>query len=506
MNLPPMKLRSVSYLLIGLATVVVLVSLAGLLASTTQRQPLPTPDTNRVVQAVQPAIQTRDEVSTLPTPQVVVGTPEFYEQPPPRYTIAKGRNRVEPIDLVDSVTGQVTRLQNDEGIAIFGAIDDRYLLWWGGGVMHVRQLETGVDITTFPSTQANPYVPPQIAGDWLAFGYYNQTGTTYTDYTLFAANLATNEIITLTRNMNTPMGRGIDLAFGISEELAAWHVLPDTIVVYDLVNRQELTRITGIQSAFTNYNKPTLMITPGETVVTWTMGFGYDLVTKSFFQVDQRIPPGAVVNASLATMSRIYEKDRLLSWSFKANDGEMLYIRAPLLDATPSTELCAERQNLLQNGDLESIADHGLWQQTDSPNNLIVDELPAGLTDGGTWAIRLGRYANSNASIRQHLEIPSGVSALTLTFDVRALSWDFWGGDSLQVDLIDPMTGNSLLATPVQWTNVELASGDWIPMQVEIQNWPAINTPVELVFQAETDWALPTDFIIDNITLTTTCQ
>ncbi len=42
-------------------------------------------------------------------------------------------------------------------------------------------------------------------------------------------------------------------------------------------------------------------------------------------------------------------------------------------------------------------------------------------------------------------------------------------------------------------------------MQVTIQNWPGINTPVELVFQVQTDWALPTDFVIDNIQLTTTC-
>ncbi len=500
-----MKVRTISYVLIGLATAVVLLSLVGLLANATQRQPLHTTETERVVQAKQSTVQKRDEVPTLPTPQVVVGTPEFYEQPLPRYTIAKGRNRIEPIDLVDTLTGEVTNLQTDNGYAIFGMIDDRYLLWWGAGVMHVRHLETGVDITTIPSTQANPYVPPQIAGDWLAFGYYNQTGTTYTDYTLFAANLATNEIITLTRDMNTPMGSGIDLAFGISERLAAWHVLPNTIVVYDLLNRRELTRITEIQSAFTNYNRPILMITPGETVVTWTMGFGYDLVTKSFFRVDQRIPPDAVVNASLATMSRIYEKDRLLTWSFKANDGEMLNIRAPLLDATPSTELCAAGQNLVQNGDLEATADHALWQQTDSPSNLIVDELPTGLATSGDWAIRLGRYANSHAAIRQPLEIPSGVSGLTLAFDVRALSWDFWGGDRLQVDLIDPMTGNSLLATPVQWTNVELASGDWLPMQVAIESWPGINTPVELVFQVQTDWALPTDFVIDNITLTTAC-
>lgn len=205
-------------------------------------------------------------------------------------------------------------------------------------------------------------------------------------------------------------------------------------------------------------------------------------------------------------MSRIHEENRVLSWSFTYEDGTTRHVRAPLLDATPSTEPCIANQNLVQNGDLESIADHALWQQRDTASDLIVDELPPGLTDGGAWAIRLGRYADSHATIRQRIEIPSGVSALTLAFDVRALSWDFWGGDRLQVDLIDPLTGHSRLATPVQWTNVELAGDDWLLMQVAIEKWPGINTPVELVFQVQTDWALPTDFIIDNIQLTTTCQ
>src|SRR5690606_25648400 len=102
---------------------------------------------------------------------------------------------------------------------------------------------------------------------------------------------------------------------------------PDTIVVYDLENHHELTRITEIQRAFEEYNKPILMITPGETVVTWTMRFGYDLVTKSFFRIEQRRPPGADFNASLATMSRIHEKNRVLTWSFETDDGTILHIR-----------------------------------------------------------------------------------------------------------------------------------------------------------------------------------
>lgn len=447
-----------------------------------------------------------DEAPVLPTAQVVVGTPEFYEQPPPRYTIARGRSRVEPIDLVDSMTGQVTRLQTDDGHAIFGAMDDRYLLWWGAGVLHVRQLETGVDLTTFPSSQANPYVPPQMAGDWLAFGYYNQTGTTYTDYTLFAANLATHEIITLTRSLNTPIGSRIDLAFGISEQLAAWIIPPNTIAVYDLETRRELIQLTDATSAFEDHSdRPILAVTPGESVITWTDLYGYDLITQSYFRIENQ-KPADWGDGLIRDMSRIQEKNRILTWYFEMKDGTQRHVRAPLLDATPSTAPCIADQNLVANGDLESTTDHTLWQQRDNEADLLINDPPTGLADGGAWAIRLGRFANSHAAIRQRIEIPSGVGALTLAFDVRALSWDFWGGDRLQIDLVDPLTGDSLLATPVQWTNVQLASGDWLPMQVTIEQWPGINTPVDLVFAVQTDWAFPTDFTIDNIQLMTTCQ
>lgn len=44
-----------------------------------------------------------------------------------------------------------------------------------------------------------------------------------------------------------------------------------------------------------------------------------------------------------------------------------------------------------------------------------------------------------------------------------------------------------------------------MPLQVAIQDWPGIDTPVHLVFRAQTDWAFPTDFTVDNVQLATTC-
>jgi len=506
-----MKLRTLSYLLIGLATAVVLVSLAGLFTGATDRQPLRSTETQRVVQAKQPLIQNRDDVPTLPTPQVVVGTPEFYPDPQ-RYTY-----RQESVDgfpwrtlyVIDEEANHEVRLGSDRGFTVVGNINNTYLLWYffcGTNCtipsgLHAYTLTSGEDKLVY--SKATDDIGVQIGGDWTAFGHHNGRGNS--GVSLYAANIVTSEVITLTRNLGAQGSSIYGGYFGISEQLAAWFEGYDTIVVYDLERWQELTRLTDIYSAFGEHHVTIDYITPGESVITWSGRYGYDLVTHSYFRIENR-KPADWGEGLIRRVSRIQEKDRLLTWTYTMQDGTTRHVRAPLLDATPSTELCAEEQNLVQNGDLETVADHARWQQTDNSSDLIVDELPTGLATSGTWAIRLGRYAHSHAAIRQQIEIPSGVSALDLTFDVRALSWDIWGGDRLQVDLIDPLTGNSLLATPVQWTNVELASGDWLPMQVIIETWPGINTPVELVFQVQTDWALPTDFIVDNIALTTTCQ
>ncbi|MBX3012385.1 MAG: hypothetical protein KF832_12800 [Caldilineaceae bacterium] len=63
-----------------------------------------------------------------------------------------------------------------------------------------------------------------------------------------------------------------------------WFEPPGTIVVYDLHSRREISRLTEIYRAFNELPSiPILEITPGETVITWSRLFGYDLVTHSYF-------------------------------------------------------------------------------------------------------------------------------------------------------------------------------------------------------------------------------
>ncbi len=497
-----MNLRRGSYLLLGVALTILLVSglaLFSTLPQWRQGDAASLSPTHVVVQSM-----AMSEISQTPTPQVRVDIPEFYDKPVnQRYAyrneLLADRMKWRPLYLIDTHRGTETRLGDDSHGALFGTMNEDYLLWFFDGDLHAYHLATNTD--RLIAELGAPLSLPQIAKEWIAFG--EQTGAMRA--TLYAANLETQEVITLTKRLGTQGDGNLNTYFGLSPYLAAWFEPPKTIVVYDLQMRREVKRLVDLDAVFNERYVSIFDLTPGETIVTWGRSYAYDLVTQSYFRITRVRPPGAE-DLLIHDMGRAREENRMIYWELILTDGTTRHVRAPLLDATPSTEPCIANQNLVQNGDLEATAEHTLWQQTDSPSALIVDELPTGLATSGDWAIRLGRYANSHATIRQQIEVPSGVSGLTLAFDVRVLSWDFWGGDRLQVDLIDPLTGNSLLATPVQWTNVELASGDWIPMQVAIEKWPGINTPVDLVFATQTDWALPTDFSLDNIRLITACR
>jgi len=65
---------------------------------------------------------------------------------------------------------------------------------------------------------------------------------------------------------------------------------------------------------------------------------------------------------------------------------------------------------------------------------------------------------------------------------------------------------SSFLITRLCGHNTQSASPNWFLIEVEIQDWPGIDTPLILEFRSITDWALPTDFTLDNVRLVTACQ
>ncbi len=91
---------------------------------------------------------------------------------------------------------------------------------------------------------------------------------------------------------------------------------------------------------------------------------------------------------------------------------------------------CVEGQNLVQNGDLEDIAAHNLWQQRGSPSDLIVNDQPPNAPQAGQWTIHFGRASNAQPTIQQTVNLPSGVKHISLAFDVQASRWDIWGATS----------------------------------------------------------------------------
>ena len=503
------------YGLVVVVSALVVVALFALALRLLHRQPRAEAGRIHTVPVERPAIQPQQLTASAPVTQVVVGTPAFYGPPVhERYRYRNGfENRADlsgPFTLyvIDNETGQETQLGNMDGGAVYSGQNDEYMLWHflcvtGCGEfqqgLHAYAFATGVD--HFISAMSSSAIHPQIFGDWIAFGREQPKAKMAT---LYAGNLQTHEVLTLTKTLWMP-NASVNGYFGISAALAAWYDPPDGIVVYDLQNHHALTRITDLFRAFSEQTGPVYDLSVGETVVIWNGGYGYDLVTHSYFRLGRVTPPDGG-DGPFVDMSRVQEVARVLSWSFTYKDGTRRDVRAPLFDATPSATPCVEGQNLVQNGNLEDIGAHNVWQQSGSPSDLLVNDLPANSPQAGQWAIRLGRYSNAQQTIQQTLNIPSGVKHITLAFDVRALSWDIWGGDQLQVDLIDPVTNQSILATPVQWTNVQLATGGWVPLQVDIQDWPGIDTPLYLVFRATTDWAFPTDFTVDNIRFTTSCQ
>jgi hypothetical protein len=54
--------------------------------------------------------------------------------------------------------------------------------------------------------------------------------------------------------------------------------------------------------------------------------------------------------------------------------------------------------------------------------------------------------------------------------------------------------------------NRQLPSSAWLTLEVQVEGWPGIDTPVYLVLRSVTDWAIPTDFTIDNIRLVMQCD
>ncbi len=413
-----------------------------------------------------PALPRTQQVQAQPTPapgdpQVRAGTPvEVAENPllPSKRYQATHSITDPAIVVTDTVTGDIVLLGEEPGGAQWIGQSDTYLLWTFSCSAGCPTLVPGFYAYSF-ATQQNIHLLPysvwfaETRGDWVVY-LLDDTPHSH-NAQLYAINIQSQERITLSHNA------WLDFAyptFGIGEHFVVWHNVtfsaPSTIEVYDLQQRQRIASIDPDQIGRQGGSLFDFGI--GDTVITWSRNYAYDLVTNSYFTFT--VKPSDWVPRPIAESTIPTEYDRALYYSMMLTDSSTYHFRTPILDATPSMEPCVTDQNLVANGDFENVDAHGLWQQQGNIANLLINDPPPGLATSGDWALRLGRFADNQASIQQQLDIPSAVKELTLTFDVRVHSWDLWGGDQLQIDLVDPLTGNSVLATPATWTNVELAS------------------------------------------------
>lgn len=110
-----MNLRALRYLWSGITIAVSVVSLLALGRDASRLLPLSATSERRLAWSSRPMAQNVSKAPTLSTAQVIVGTPEFYTPTTKvRYTycneLPKDQAKLRPLYVVDSATGQETRL------------------------------------------------------------------------------------------------------------------------------------------------------------------------------------------------------------------------------------------------------------------------------------------------------------------------------------------------------------------------------------------------------------
>jgi hypothetical protein len=262
---------------------------------------------------------------------------------PPRYSIlnerkGEGVNRVYMLLLHDSQTGTDIRLGDDAGSAIFGTMNDEYILWRCAGCAELQtgfyayRLATSQEILISNSSTFKWY--SQIDGQWVIYREMESANPTVSD--LRAHNLITGEDFLVASDVFYPFAhQGIGPLnpsdyYIIRSDKIAWvaakmeNGLQLSMRLYDLTTRT--TRTLNLPETSIPRQGWNIF---GELVI-WRDKFwqGYDLKRDAYFTIPV-IPPGwedvPIKDASLVTA-----KDNTLYWSLTVDD-ETHYFSAPIL-------------------------------------------------------------------------------------------------------------------------------------------------------------------------------
>lgn len=180
----------------------------------------------------------------------------------------------------------------------------------------------------------------------------------------------------------------------------------------------------------------------------------------------------------------------------------------PTPTATPTQIPCKAGVNLVQNGDFADPIRHYLWVSK-NPDIALIH--PYVTTPEPNYGLVMGLENSAIQTIHQVITVPPAARSVEIKFwlyvdTYELLPFDY---DYLYVDVIDgtSATASSLLHEPfVPFTNRFSPQRTRRQQSLRVDDIEAIKQPVHLQFRATTNWALATEFIIDNVQLITGCQ
>lgn len=269
---------------------------------------------------------------------------------PSRYSISNERkgdgvNRIYTLLLHDSQTGTDIRLGDDAGSAIFGTMNDEYVLWRCAGCAALKtgfyayQLATGQEILISVSSTFKWYA--QIDGQWVIYREMESTAQTVSN--LRAHNLITGEDFLVASDVFYPFaGQAVGPLnpsdyYVIHGDKIAWvaakmeNGLQLFMRLYDLTTRT--TRTLNLPETSVPRQGWNIF---GDVVI-WRDKFwqGYDLQLDAYLTIPV-IPPGWE-NVPLEGADLVTVEGNTLYWSLQV-DGKTHYFTAPIVPKGPGAQ------------------------------------------------------------------------------------------------------------------------------------------------------------------------
>jgi hypothetical protein len=283
-------------------------------------------------------------VALVPDERVVVASvselpPEA--TPPSRYSVeteAIGGDTLKPaLYVVDSQTGNRVRLGDDSGATRFGAMSDKYVVWYflcdpcpnTGLGLYAYNLHTGENVliaTKFVSA-INAI---KISNQWAT--YLGSVSHSAYIYTMYAYHLITGETVLIADDVVSPGSRG-PIYSSVNENKIAWLAADPTkfglsLKVYDFA-----TQTTSLPIQPQTFSAPR-DLSVSRNLIMWREGgwWGYDLTREALFTIPV-VPPGWDAT-SIQNIGPVTAQGSQLFWMLEVG-GQTHHFTAPVTERGP---------------------------------------------------------------------------------------------------------------------------------------------------------------------------